>query len=139
MGFFLAIILGIFVVGNVTNESIIKEKISKVVENKKVISKIKPDIKKQEQIKEVENSVKQNTNWLKLALYILGSIFAIFVAKIIYSRVRSNPPLNNASDYMRTKFKDEVSSDNTEQQPAQEEVSSDNTEQQPKEEDDNKN
>ena len=41
------------------------------------------------------------------------------------------------TDYMRSKFKEEVQSDTTEQQPAQEEVQSDTTEQRSVEDDEN--
>ena len=71
------------------------------------------------------------TSWLRLILYILGPILFVAIGKYFYTRLRNETPSNNSSKFLRSEFKEEVQTDNTEQQqPAQEEVQTDNTEQQ---------
>jgi hypothetical protein len=64
----------------------------------------------------------------------LGPILLVVIGKYFYTRFRNETPSNNSSKFLRSKFKEEVQTDNTEQQPAQEEVQTDNTEQQPAQE-----
>ena len=81
--------------------------------------------------KEVDSKDETGTSWLRLILYILGPILLVALGRYFYNRFRNETPSNNSSKFLRSKFKEEVQTDNTEQQqPAQEEVQTDNTEQQ---------
>ena len=81
--------------------------------------------------KAVDSKDETGTSWLRLILYILGPILFVAIGKYFYTRLRNETPSNNSSKFLRSEFKEEVQTDNTEQQqPAQEEVQTDNTEQQ---------
>ena len=126
------------------------EKISTSVETKpelKTVEPIKEEVKLEtktpEPIKEeVKDTNELNTtgvDWLKLALYLLGSVLVIATGTYLYRKQSNNSLSNSASDYAGKNFKEEIKADTTEQQPIEEEVQSDTTEQQPIEEDENNN
>ena len=104
------------------------------IKREPIKEEIKPEPVKEE-VKELVNLENEETNWIKLILYVLGSILFVVMIRYFYTRQKNNSPSsNNVSDYMRREFKEEVQSDTTEQ-PAQEEVQSDTTEQQSVEDD----
>ena len=107
----------------------IKEGVKLELETAKVDTKLETATNRTE---EAEVFDEPSTNWLKLALYILGPIFVALIAKYLYEKSRNNSLRGSTTDYMRRKFKEE-------QQPAQEETQPDNTEQQSTEEDENNN
>ena len=94
---------------------------------------VKPELN-QEDIEEKDSANGTGTSWLRLALYILGPVLVVVLIKYFYSKLKNSPSTRSPNNYFRSKFKEEVQTDNTEQQPAQEEVQTDNTEQQPAQE-----
>ena len=115
-------------------EEIKREPIKEEIKPEPIKEEIKPEPVKEE-VKELVNLENEETNWIKLILYVLGSILFVVMIRYFYTRQKNNSPSsNNVSDYMRREFKEEVQSDTTEQ-PAQEEVQSDTTEQQSVEDD----
>ena len=72
--------------------------------------------------KVVDSKDETGTSWLRLILYILGPILLVAIGKYFYTRLRNETPSNNSNKFLRSEFKEEVQTDNTEQQqPAQEE------------------
>jgi len=110
------------------------EPVQEEVKPEPVQEEVKPE-PVQEEVEKLISLEKEGTNWFKLILYVLGSILFVVIGKYFYSRKKNNSSSSSSmTDYMRSKFKEEVQSDTTEQQPAQEEVQSDTTEQQPAQE-----
>ena len=99
---------------------------------------VKLETKTPEPIKEeVKDTNELNTtgvDWLKLALYLLGSVLVIATGTYLYRKQSNNSLSNSSSDYAGKDFKEEIKADTTEQQLIEEEVQSDTTEQQPIEE-----
>jgi hypothetical protein len=113
------------------------EPVQEVVKPEPVQEEVKPE-PVQEEVEKLISLEKEGTNWFKLILYVLGSILFVVIGKYFYSRKKNNSSSSSSmTDYMRSKFKEEVQSDTTEQQPAQEEVQSDTTEQRSVEDDEN--
>ena len=159
MGALFVIIISFLIAGGLndtSNNKKQKEEITQISSNNPIAKKmpteaIIPEPKKmepvQEEVKpepvqeEVEKLIsleKEGINWFKLILYVLGSILFVVIGKYFYSRKKNNSSSSSSmTDYMRSKFKEEVQSDTTEQQPAQEEVQSDTTEQRSVEDDEN--
>ena len=122
-----------------TEQEPIKEEIKpEPTEQEPIKEEIKPELI-QEDIKERDSTNETGTSWLRLALYILGPVFFVLIIKYVYTRLRNDPLSKSSSNYFRNKFKEEIQTDNTEQQPAQEEIQTDNTEQQPAQEEDEDN
>ena len=103
----------------------------------KKLDPINEEVKLKEIKKEISALDEPGTDWLRLALYGIGSIFVVAIGSYLYKRQSKNSSTSSTSDYMRKQFKDDSELDPTEQQPAEEEITSDPTEQQPAEEDDN--
>ena len=113
------------------------EPVQEEVKPEPVQEEVKPE-PVQEEVEKLISLEKEGTNWFKLILYVLGSILFVVIGKYFYSRKKNNSSSSSSmTDYMRSKFKEEVQSDTTEQQPAQEEVQSDTTEQRSVEDDEN--
>ncbi len=90
----------------------------------------------QEESKEIDSSEDSGTNYLRLALYIFGSILVISIGAYFYFRQRDNlssrsPTKTPASS--RRDFRKEVVAEPQEEQPAQEEVKPEPQEEQPTE------
>ena len=171
MVFFIAIILGMFVAGNINdNQSKTIQKLKKttqistknilknkpatleierkpkkleptveevkvadkksepIVEEVKAVDK-KPEPTSEEvnvgptkqDIKEVDNSDESSVNWLRLVLYMLGSILVIATGKYLYTRIKNKLSVTSKSNFIRTEFKTEVQPETTEQETTQEE------------------
>ena len=118
-------------------EEVKPEPVQEEVKPEPVQEEVKPE-PVQEEVEKLISLEKEGTNWFKLILYVLGSILFVVIGKYFYSRKKNNSSSSSSmTDYMRSKFKEEVQSDTTEQQPAQEEVQSDTTEQRSVEDDEN--
>ena len=167
MGFIFAVIFGFFVVENVNNQTDSvkkKEKTIQVNTNKNLekntsILEVKAEptelevIKKKDKKEPFQEEVKkepiqeevnelvaaEKTNWFKIVLYILGSIFVVLTGSYFYKRRLNTSDSDSSSDFMRKEFKDEVKPDADKQQPAEEEEQSETTEQQPAEDDEENN
>ena len=149
MGLFFALFLGIFVVTNVNNlpensqqeEKITQVNTNKTVENKPLISEVKPQPKEPEPIKEevteTVNLDEPATDWLQIFLLALGVIFVIGSGTYFYTRIKNNSSSGHSNDYMRREFKEKTESETTDQQPDQAETTeqqldqAETTEQQP--------
>ena len=95
------------------------------------------EAKAQEASKEIENSKETGTNYLRLALYIFGSILIISIGTYFYFRQRDNLSSRSVTrkpDSPRRDFRKEVVAEPQEEQPTQEEVKSEPQEEQPREE-----
>ena len=91
----------------------------------------------QEEIKEIENSKDSGTNYLRLALYLFGSILVISTGAYFYFRQRDNSSSRSATrtpDSSRRDFRKEVDVKSQEEQPIEEEVKSAPQEEKPIEE-----
>ena len=91
----------------------------------------------QEESKEIDSSKDSGTNYLRLALYIFGSILVISIGAYFYFRQRDNLSSRSAtrtSDSSRSDFRKEVVAEPQEEQPTKEEVKSEPQEEQPTEE-----
>ena len=91
----------------------------------------------QEESKEIESSKDSGTNYLRLALYLFGSILIISSGAYLYFRQRDNSSSRSATrtpDSPRRDFRKEVVVEPQEEQPTEEEVKSEPQEEQPTEE-----
>ena len=88
----------------------------------------------QEESKEIESSKDSGTNYLRLALYLFGSILIISSGAYFYFRQRDNSSSRSATrapDIPRRDFRKEVVVEPQEEQPTEEEVKSESQEEQP--------
>ena len=95
----------------------------------------------QEESKEIDSSKDSGINYLKLALYIFGSILVISIGTYFYFRQRDNlssRSVTRTPDSPRRDFRKEVASEPQEEQPTQEEVKLEPQEEQPTEDEKNK-
>ena len=91
----------------------------------------------QEESEEIESSKDSGINYLRLALYLFGSILIISSGAYFYFRQRDNSSSRSATrapDSPRRDFRKEVVVEPQEEQPAEEEVKSEPQEEQPAEE-----
>ena len=94
-------------------------------------------LKAQEESKETDSSKDSGINYLRLALYIFGSILVISMGAYFYFRQRDNLSTTRATrttDSSRENFRKEAVADPQEEQPTEEEVKSEPQEEQPTEE-----
>ena len=116
----------------------------KVVDKKPetIVEEVKVEPTKQD-IKDVDNSDESLVNWLRLVIYMLGSILVIVTGKYLYNRIKNKLPVTSKSSFTRTEFKTEVQPETTEQEPNQEEIQQEaqpeTTEQEPNPEEDENN
>ncbi len=90
----------------------------------------------QEESKEIDSSKDSGINYLRLALYIFGSILVISIGAYFYFRQRDNLSSRSATstpDSPRRDFRKEVVAEPQEEQQTQEEVKSEPQEEQPSE------
>ena len=90
----------------------------------------------QEERKETDSSKDSGINYLRLALYIFGSILVISIGAYFYFRQRDNLSSRSAtrtSDSSRSDFRKEVVAEPQEEQQSEEEVKSEPQEGQPTE------
>ena len=95
------------------------------------------EAKAQEESKEINNSKDTGINYLRLALYVFGSILVISIGAYFYFRQRDNSSLRSATrtpDSPRRDFRKEAAVEPQEEQPTEEEVKSEPQEEQPTEE-----
>ena len=95
------------------------------------------ETKAQEASKEIDSSKETGTNYLRLALYIFGSILIISIGAYFYFRQRDNLSSRSVTrkpDSPRRDFRKEVIAEPQEEQPTQEEVNPEPQEEQPREE-----
>ena len=95
------------------------------------------EAKAQEESKEINNSKDAGINYLRLALYVFGSILVISIGAYFYFRQRDNSSLRSATrtpDSPRRDFRKEAAVEPQEEQPTEEEVKSEPQEEQPTEE-----
>ena len=88
-------------------------------------AKAQAESKAQEASKEIESSKETGTNYLRLALYIFGSILVISIGAYFYFRQRDNlssRSVTRTPDSPRRDFRKEVVTEPQEEQPTQEEV-----------------
>ena len=90
-------------------------------------------------IKEVDNSDESSVNWLRLVLYMLGSILVIATGKYLYTRIKNKLSVTSKSNFIRTEFKTEVQPETTEQETTQQEEQPETTEQETTEQEDENN
>ena len=91
----------------------------------------------QETSKELDSSKETETNYLRLALYIFGSILVISIGAYFYFRQRDNLSSRSVTrkpDSPRREFREEVVAEPQEEQPTQEEVKPEPQEEQLREE-----
>ena len=91
----------------------------------------------QEERKETDSSKDSGINYLRLALYIFGSILVISIGAYFYFRQRDNSSSRSVTgtpDSSRRDFRKEVVAEPQEEQPTEEEVKSEPQEEQPTEE-----
>ncbi len=91
----------------------------------------------QEASKEIDSTKDSGTNYLRLALYIFGSIMVISIGAYFYFRQRDNLSSRNVTrtpDSPRRDFRKEVVVEPQEEQPRQEEVKPEPQEEQPAQE-----
>ena len=94
------------------------------------------EAKAQEASKEIENSKETGTNYLRLALYIFGSILIISIGTYFYFRQRDNlssSSVTRTPDSPRRDFRKEVVTEPQEEQLTEEQVKSEPQEEQPTE------
>ena len=92
------------------------------------------EVKVQEESKEEDNSKDSEINYLKLALYIFGSILIISTGAYFYFRQRDNLPSRSAirtPESSGRDFRQEAVAEPQEEQPTEEEVKSEPQEEQP--------
>ncbi len=95
------------------------------------------EAKAQEESKEIDSSKDSGINYLKLALYLFGSILVISIGAYFYFRQRDNLLSRSATrtpDSSRRDFRKKVESEPQEEQPTEEEIKSEPQEEQPTEE-----
>ena len=98
--------------------------------------------KAQEESKEINNLKDTGINYLRLALYVFGSILVISIGAYFYFRQRDNSSLRSATrtpDSPRRDFRKEAAVEPQEEQMTEEEVKSEPQEEQPTEEEVNPN
>ena len=116
----------------------------KVVDKKPetIVEEVKVEPTKQD-IKDVDNSDESLVNWLRLVIYMLGSILVIVTGKYLYNRIKNKLPVTSKSSFTRTEFKTEVQPETTEQklnqEETQQEAQPETTEQEPNQEEDENN
>ena len=94
------------------------------------------ETKAQEESKEIERTKDSGTNYLRLALYLFGSILIISTGAYFYFRQRDNLPSRSATrtpDSSRRDFRKEAVVEPQEEQSTKEEVKSEPQEEQPPE------
>ena len=131
--------------GNKVTEIIVKES----SETKPAEEKVKPEAQAQaeaeaqaaaeaqEESKEIDSSKDSGTNYLRLALYIFGSILVISIGAYFYFRQRDNSSSRSATrtpDSFRRDFRKEVVVEPQEEKPTEEEVKPEPQEEQSTEE-----
>ena len=100
-------------------------------------AKAQAEVEAQEERKETDSSKDSGINYLRLALYIFGSILVISIGAYFYFRQRDNLSSRSATrtpDSSRRDFRKEVVAEPQEEQPTEEEVKSEPQEEQPTEE-----
>ena len=136
--------------GNKKTEIIVKESLEK----KPAEEKVKPEeiaqaeakaaaeaeakaaAEAQKESKEIDSSKDSGTNYLRLALYIFGSILVISIGAYFYFRQRDNSSSRSATrtpDSSRRDFRGEAVVEPQEEQPTEEEAKSEPQEEQPTE------
>ena len=118
----------------------IKEEIK--VEPKKlevIKEEIKVEPKEAEQTKEAINTIAPKKNYLKIVLYIIGGILAIFTGMYFFSNRKKEHTAYNPVDNSRTDIEENIEPKTQEQQPVEEEVKPETTEQESTNEDENNN
>ena len=91
----------------------------------------------QEESKEIERTKDSGTNYLRLALYLFGSILIISTGAYFYFRQRDNSSsrsVTTATDSPRRDFRKEDVVEHQEEQPTEEKATSETEEEQPTEE-----
>mgnify|MGYP001388998597 CR=1 FL=1 len=121
-----------------TKPELIKEEVkSELVQEETKPEPIKEETKPEpvkEEKKELDSLEDLETNYLRLALYIIAGILAVLTGMYFFSRKRNNVLPNTQSDTTEPQLTEEkVQSDITEPQLTEEEVQSDITEPQPTE------
>ena len=94
------------------------------------------EAKAQEASKEIDSSEVSGTNYLRLALYIFGSILVISIGAYFYFRQRDNlssRSVTRTTYSPRRDFRKEVVAEPQEEQPTQEEVKPESQEEEPTE------
>ena len=100
-------------------------------------AKAQAEVEAQEERKETDSSKDSGINYLRLALYIFGSILVISIGAYFYFRQRDNSSSRSVTrtpDSSRRDFRKEVVAEPQEEQPTEEEVKSEPQEEQPTEE-----
>ena len=100
-------------------------------------AKAQAEVEAQEERKETDSSKDSGINYLRLALYIFGSILVISTGAYFYFRQRDNSSSRSVTgtpDSSRRDFRKEVVAEPQEEQPTEEEVKSEPQEEQPTEE-----
>ena len=129
---------------------VVDKKLEPIIKEVKVVNKKPEPIAEEanveptkQDIKDVDNSDKSLVNWLRLVIYMLGSILVIVTGKYLYNRIKNKLPVTSKSSFTRTEFKTEVQPETTEQKPNQEETQQEaqpeTTEQEPNPEEDENN
>ena len=103
-----------------------------------VIQSLRPETLTEE-LKKTDVINEPKNNWLKITLYIIGSILFFLLGRNLYSRFKKNLPTNAQNNFQRKEFKEVVESDSSEQQTENEQVQSDSSEQQTENEDETNN
>ena len=104
----------------------------------KAAAEAQAEAKAQEASKEIDSSEVSGTNYLRLALYIFGSILVISIGAYFYFRQRDNlssRSVTRTPDVPRRDFRKEVVAEPKEEQPTQEDVKPETQEEQPTQED----
>ena len=118
---------------NKKTEIIVKESLEKKPTKEKINleelaqAEAKAAAEAQEESKEIESSKDSGTNYLRLALYLFGSILVISTGAYFYFKQRDNSSSRSATrtpDSSRRDFRKEVDVKSQEEQPIEEEVKS---------------
>jgi len=119
---------------------VIKEEIKVKPKQLEVIKEeIKVEPKEAEQTKEAINTIAPKKNYLKIVLYIIGGILAIFTGMYFFSNRKKEHTAYNPVDNSRTDIEENIEPKTQEQQPVEEEVKPETTEQESTNEDENNN
>ena len=122
---------------NKKTEIILKDSPEKKPTEEKVIAEAKAQAEaeaKAQEEREIDNSKDSGINYLKLALYIFGSILVISTGAYFYFRQRDNLSLRSATRTPESSggdFRKEAVAEPQEEQPNEEEVKSEPQEEQP--------
>ena len=117
-------------------EKVKSEEIAQAEAEAKAAAEAQAEAKAQEASKEIDSSEVSGTNYLRLALYIFGSILVISIGAYFYFRQRDNlssRSVTRTPDVPRRDFRKEVVAEPKEEQPTQEEVKPETQEEQPTE------